>query len=98
MQSGILLESCREVLEQCGDEATQKRRNISVDSNASVPLIFDARGDFVKLARKVRNVDGPDVPTKSQANRSNILSADRVERRSCHPRITFRHAYSKRYS
>ena len=75
MQSEVLLESCREVLEQCRDVAA--RRNSSIDSNASVPLIFDARGDFGKLAGKVRDVDGPDVPNEPDAEGSRSKSSDR---------------------
>ncbi|ORY34578.1 hypothetical protein BCR39DRAFT_116063 [Naematelia encephala] len=49
-------ESCREVLEQTAS------RHSSVDSNASVPLIFDVRGEFGVLAHKHRSLEGPDVP------------------------------------
>lgn len=78
IQSEILLDSCREVLEQCRHEAAQTRRNSFIDSNASVPLIFDARGDFGKLARKVRDVEGPDVPTESQVEDLSSFGEDRA--------------------
>ena len=75
MQSDDLLESCQEVLEQCRDVAA--RRNSSIDSNSSVPLIFDVRGDFGTLAQKVRDIDGPDVPHESHADGSLRLTVDR---------------------
>jgi len=75
MQSEVLLESCREVLEQCRDVAA--RRNSSIDSNASVPFIFDARGDIGRLAGKVLSVSGRDVPIESHSDGSQCSSSDR---------------------
>ncbi|KAK4689867.1 hypothetical protein P7C73_g232, partial [Tremellales sp. Uapishka_1] len=56
MNSELLLESCREVLEHCRDG-----RQDSIDSD--LPLIFDSRGDFGQLAQRNRDsLGGPKVP------------------------------------